>query len=396
MKYLDDKLIVCLSTADWDNPNWTNKQHIMSRLAKNNDVFYIESLGLRQPTIKSKDLTRIIKRLASFFQGIKKRNERLYVFSPIVIPFHKYKIIRIINEKLLEFYVRYGIKKIKKRGQQVIIWTYAPNVSDLIRKIKSDLIIYHCVDELSGIEGIPSEIINWEKDTVDSSDAIFTTSKELYTSKKEMSQKNNVYYLPNVADFEHFNKALTIKKRPKELNSINKPIIGFIGAISEYKIDIDLIRNSALHYKDFQFILIGKVGEGQPSTNIEKLKGLENVQLIGQKDYKDLPDYLAFIDVCIIPNLVNSYTKGVFPMKFFEYLAAGKPIVTTSMMNLYEFRDVAYISKDNADFIENISNALNESPGNSERRMSIAKLNTWESRIDSMDNIINQYYNVPK
>ena len=373
---------IIFSTADWDNPFWTNKQHIASRLAKrNNRVLYIESLGLRAPTVKAQDLSRIVKRIFSFFKGARKVDENIWVYSPLVIPLHRFKIIRVLNHILLVSILRYY--KFKLKLTNPITWTYNPIVLDMMNSLKPAIKVYHAVDDLSAAPGLNGEVIKKEEiRLLQEMDVVFCTSLKLFSHCQKYN--NNTHYQSNVVDYEHFSQAKLYQKEPLDLKEIPHPRIGFIGAVSEYKVDINLILEVAKKFPHWQWVLIGKVGEGQPGTSIETLKEFNNIHLLGPKNYKILPSYLAHFDLCSIPTPVNDYTNSMFPMKFYEFMAAGKPIIARNIDSLKEVRDLHYSYSNPDEFVEAVNKSLNSGIISPEKCEEQARKNTWENRLDLM------------
>ncbi|GIP44130.1 glycosyl transferase [Paenibacillus sp. J45TS6] len=384
---------IIISTADWDNPFWTNKQHIAKRLAdRGYKVLYLNSMGLRAPSGNSKDLKRILRRFKLMFKGLQQRHDNLWVWSPIVIPYQKSSFVRKLNFLISKYFIKHYVKKLNFTNY--ILWTYNPISQPLLNKGEVTS-VYHCVDEVSVQPGMPEEVIReQELLLVKNVDIVFATSQSLYEKRKSINTAT--YYSANVADFDHFSQARTKKYEiPMELKKLQGPIIGFIGAISGYKLDYQLIYEIAQSNPDKNFVFIGQVGEGDPKTNVSLIQQLKNVYLIGPKPYEELPRYLRHFDVCLLPNNLNEYTKNMFPMKFFEYLAAGKPVVMTPLHALQEYYHLCYVAKNPKEFSESINDALNEKNGQNfnelvNSRISEAQLHDWESRIDNMLDKVSQ------
>jgi glycosyltransferase involved in cell wall biosynthesis len=145
---------------------------------------------------------------------------------------------------------------------------------------------------------------------------------------------------------------------PHDLSNLKGPIIGFIGAISAYKLDFDLIAQIARHKADCDFVFIGRIGEGDSSTDVSALSNLPNIHFIGPRPYSELPMYLHWFDIALLPCLINNYTTYMFPMKFFEYVAAGVPVVTTNLPSLQDYARYANISGDEDSFLSMINYIL--------------------------------------
>lgn len=383
--------IVLFSTADWDNPFWTNKQHVALQLNKQGHrVFYIDSIGLRRPSANPSDIDRIAKRILKACSSPKIVRENLLVWSPFLIPFHRFNIITKINYTILNKWLHYWLRKLKFKPQ--LLWTYNPITMKLLDTTMFDNIVYHCVDEIKEQPGMPHEtIMEAEEKLVSTADIVFVTSQSLLETRKQLNSRT--YYFPNVADYDHFSKAmLNSTAVPDDLDNIPKPRIGFVGAISGYKVDIDLIAYVAKMRPKWSLVLIGKVGEGDPWTKTSAIKDLPNVINLGPRPYAQLPAYLKGIDVAILPNLLNAYTRAMFPMKFFEYLAAGKPIVSVNLPALRQFSDIVYLAKNYNDFIIGIEKALNDDNSEAKnKRCLIASKYTYKTRTEQMMSIIENY-----
>jgi glycosyltransferase involved in cell wall biosynthesis len=381
------KNIVLLSTADWDNPFWTNKQYVALELSKMGyKVFYIDSLGLRRPTATAQDFNRILKRIKKSLKPPRRINDNLWVWSPILLPFQSNRYVRKFNYFLLNNWLNFWLYKLGIKKD--IFWTYNPLTLDLFKTDEYKILVYHCVDEIKAQPGMPVEILEKaEENLCKKSDVIFTTSRNLYETRKILNK--NTHYFSNVADYNHFSKAMDENtKIPEDLLKISSPRIGFIGAISSYKLDFKLIEFLAKKMPNYSFIFIGKIGEGDPWTNVDHLKKYHNIYFLGPKDYKVLPNYLKGLEVTILPNNINEYTKSMFPMKFFEYLAAGKPIVSVNLDSLKEFKNVCLLSDTYEEFAKNIEFALKNPKFNIEKRIEIAKKFTYSERMKKMMEIV--------
>jgi len=245
-------------------------------------------------------------------------------------------------------------------------------------------LVYHCVDEIKAQPGMNTAILETaEERLTKKSDIVFASSHLLAETRSVWNP--NTHYLPNVADFEHFSKALKPETLvPDDLAEIKGPRLGFIGAISGYKLDFKLIREIATKRPDWSIVLIGQVGEGDPGTDITHLQGLPNLHLMGPRPYDQLPAYLKGIDVALLPNMINEYTDAMFPMKFFEYLAAGRPVVSVDLKSLRDYSRMVAIAGSPKEFITAIEATLGGNAPPIEHRLALAKKHTYESRTRNM------------
>jgi glycosyltransferase involved in cell wall biosynthesis len=377
------KDVVLLSTADWDNPFWTNKQHVAVELAKlGYRVLYIDSLGLRRPSASARDMRRIAKRLFKAVRPPRKVRDNLWVWAPIVLPWHGNPYVRRINRALLGGGLRAWLKLLGLKRQW--LWTYNPLTTEFFDLRSFPCRIYHCVDEIKAQPGMPVEVLaTAEEKLCRQADVIFTTSARLTETRRRWNQ--NTHYLPNVADYEHFHAALASETEvPADLAAIPGPRLGFVGAISGYKVDFPLVRQIAETHPDWSVVLIGEVGEGDPWTDSSILHGLPNLHLLGPRPYRELPSYLKGFDVALLPNQINEYTDSMFPMKFFEYLAAGRPVVSVGLKALCDFSDVASIAGSPDEFIAALEKNLSGDVPPLDRRLHVAREHTYEARTQRM------------
>lgn len=384
---MSNRDVIILSTADWDNPFWTNKQHVASQLAsRGHRVLYIESLGLRRPSASKADLKRILFRAWKGVRPPRNVSTNLWVWSPVVLPFHGNPVVRLINRVSLRLGLSFWSTIRNISVSRAIFWTYSPLTTSFFDLSSFSSVVYHCVDEVKAQPGMPvGEIERRELELVRSSDVVFVTSRSLERSR--LIENRNTYYFSNVADYDHFSRArLASTIVPPDIKGVGRPVIGFVGAISGYKMDFGLVAEVARLQPDWSFVLIGKVGEGDPWTDVSALKGLPNVHLIGPKPYRELPAYMKGMDVAMLPCAINEYTAGMFPMKFFEYLSAGLPVVSTPLEALSEYSDVVRFAADPISFVRAIEGCLTERLNSDfERRVEgVARQHTYEVRMDRM------------
>ena len=237
--------VVLCSTAEWDNPFWTNKQHVASVLAqRGHRVFYIESLGLRRPSASARDLKRILRRVAKAARGPRRVAPGLWVWSPLVLPFQGSRFARAANRLLL--HVGLSVQTRVRGLRNELLWTYNPMTTRLLDVGQWRRVVYHCVDDIAEQPGMPAEAIREaDSELCRVADVVFTTAPRLAEERQGLNPA--IHFLPNVADHSHFGRALDPStKVPPDLSAIPGPRLGFVGAISGYKVDFDLVRELAL------------------------------------------------------------------------------------------------------------------------------------------------------
>lgn len=377
----EQKNIIIYSTADWDNPFWTNKQHVAQQLSERGyNVLYVESLGLRAPTLKMADAQRVIRRLKKFVQGLREISPKLSVLSPLAIPGGgKFPKIKKVNDLLVRMQIKMAIRKLGLQHHWA--WTYNPLSLQLLSSFQPEKIIYHTVDDLSAAPGMDSVAIRKsERELLQKANIIFCTSPKLLETVQTQTRQP-VFYYPNVVDVEHFRRSHNCAV-PLDLQKIPAPRLGFVGAISNYKLDMELINKTAEKHPEWSFVFIGKVGEGQPNTDL-KLNASPNIHLLGPKSYSEIPNYMHHFDVGLIPCPINDYTQSMFPMKFFEYLASDTPVVARNIDALKEFQKIHFAYDTIEEFETQILKALNTKNifDNCQTDLDVY---SWKTRLDTM------------
>lgn len=371
---IENQDIICLSTVDWD-PIWTRKQQIISRLPLSNRILYVEPpISLLSP-FKDKACW---KKWPLWWKGLRQWRENIYLYSPPVIaPFgNVYRQVNRLNQAWLAPFIRRAARRLNFR--EPLLWTYLPNSADIVGRLGEKLVIYDCVDEHSAYSGFrPETVWDMEKSLLEKADIVFTTAEGLYEKRKPFSRE--IHLIPNAADVDHFQKSvLETTPLAPELKGLPHPVIGFVGVIQDW-IDLDLIADLAAARPGWSFVLVGPAG---PGVDLKTLHSLPNVHLLGRRNKEVLPSYFKGFDVCLNAFRLNRLTATVSPLKFYEYLASGKPVVSVPLPAVEPFADVVEIARTPAEFLKKIEQALAlETPERRKLRLKRAQENSWDQRV---------------
>ncbi|HPQ67872.1 MAG TPA: glycosyltransferase [bacterium] len=371
--------IICLASSSWD-AMWVNAQHLMSRLAADNRVLYVNNLGLRAPGKNKGDWAKVRRRLGEWFSGAQKKADNLWVLSPVSVPLHQSAAVRSFNRWSLIRSLRGHARRLG--FQRPILWTFLPLGVELIGQLDESLVVYHCVDEYAANPGVAvDELRAMEDALLRRADLVFATNPVLYEERKDRSKR--AVYVGNVAHTPHFEPS-TQRDIPEKLRHLPRPILGYTGNISGYKTDLELLVKTARAMNEGSLVLVGPVGWGDPSTDVTALQELPNVHFIGRVDYDELPAYVAAFDICLMPLRVNESTRRSFPMKFYEYMAAGKPIVSVDLPAFDRYRtrpELCRVAADHDDFLEAICRTIADQGDYTDARLTEARANSWDVRV---------------
>ena len=298
--------VICLSHLRWDFV-YQRPQHLMSRFAAEGRVFYFEE------PIYIDGETHL---------SVSPRGENLFVCVPHInhadgIEQGTYEIEREMLDKLIT----------ENNLENFIEWFYTPMALEFAAHLKPAIAVFDCMDELSAFKNAPPELLANEQKLIDRADLVFTGGQSLYEAKKDRHAR--VFAFPSSIDAAHFSKARTIKNEPADQAKIAAPKLGFCGVIDE-RMDTILLAEMADLRPDWQFVMIGPVVKIAP----EDLPRRSNIHYLGGKNYDELPAYLSGWNVALMPFAINESTKYISPTKTPEYLAAGKPVISTAIRDV--------------------------------------------------------------
>lgn len=329
-------------------------QHIISRMSKKYKVLYVEEPCLKADTHESKLL---------------ELSPTLDVLQPNV------NCIEEIYE-VLSTYI--------KGNTFSIGWFYSASFVPLLKYFYFDQLVYDCMDELTLFKGAPEKLIEQEKYLISKATVVFTGGKSLYKAKEK--RHRNVHCFPSSVDQQHFAKALNGIAVPEDIAAIPKPIVGYFGVIDE-RIDLTLLYETAMLRPSISFVMIG------PLAKIEEneLPRLKNIHYLGMKDYKELPGYIKYFDLAMMPFALNDATKYISPTKTLEYMAAHKPIVSTAITDVVtEYSHCVAIVDSKESFAEAIDAAIEDFPDPFMRfdYNTILQNTSWDATAAAMQNLI--------
>ena len=373
--------VVCISTTNY-YPIPTRKQNVMNRLS-DAEIIYIDPPVSYIAPLKDKNCK---ERLTKWKQPGEKVQDNVTVYAaPPVIPFfNKYRFINKINQKRQAKFIR---QKMKEHGfEKPYVWCYSPTSCDAVDLIPKKGLIYDCVDRHSAYQGMinPAVVDKQEEDLAKKADFVFCTAEGLRETLEQYNE--NIAMIPNGAAYEIFSQVAEGEDKPVDPE---KPVFGFVGMLQEC-IDYDCIEALAKKYPDGEVRLIGRTLPGVDLTHLEQYP---NVKFCGLVPQKELPAKIKEFDVCLNVFREGRLSKDVSPLKFYEYLATGKPVVSTrEPLQVSDFADVVHVASGLDDFLVKCEEALREEePTKAEKaakRMEYGRQCSWDERVKQMEAIL--------
>lgn len=367
--------VVCLSSADWNAPLWTNKQHLMARLAENGvRVLYVDSLGFRRPRVGGPDVARMLRRVATWRPVARRMTPNLLRDTPLVLPAARSSTTVALNRVLLRARTR---RNLRVHGlERPVLWTYVPSATHIFDRSRFRALVYHCVDDLASYPGVDAASFrDAERALVEQVDVAIASSRPLERHLRRLGARSVVYW-PNPADTD------ALSGCSARAQDADPPVAGFVGALAEHKLDVDLVRAVARILPQWRFELVGPVGLGLASSTFRSERFPENVRVLPPVKLSQLRETLARFTVGIIPYSENAYTASVFPMKVFEYLAAGMPVVSTALPSLVDEVEHVEFADGPSEFADALCRALQTADEGRSARIRYAEGFSWARRTE--------------
>jgi glycosyltransferase involved in cell wall biosynthesis len=337
--------IVFISSIEWDFL-WQVHQEVALHFAKaGNRVLYIENTGIRVP--RPRDSARIVRRLqrwisSLFAGGVREVLPNILVSSPLVLPPFGGPVARWVNRWLLITTLR---RILTRLGRDPLLWTYLPTDTavELIRSLSTEksVVVYYCGADFSLLASHSAACRNTEVELLRLSDIVLTICPALADRCKLTN--DNVHIVPPMIDLGAFplsqphewftSEPPQSSTQSTALQHLPRPIIGYVGGLHRL-LDVDLLAAMIKKRPRWSWVFVGGA-----TSDMGKLRALPNVRLAGQLPHKKLANWIGQFDVCIVPYLNNALTATVVPMKIGEYLAMGKPVVSTDLPMVREFND---------------------------------------------------------
>ncbi|MCY1058190.1 glycosyltransferase family 1 protein [Nannocystis sp. SCPEA4] len=329
--------LVCLSHLRWDFV-YQRPQHLLTRCARARRVFFVEEPRHDDgpPRLEC---------------------ERRDCGVTVAVPHLPHDLDDEEREMLLRVLLDEMVRVHELRNY--VLWYYTPMALGFTRHLRPAAVVYDCMDELSNFLGAPAALRQRELELLRAADLVFTGGRSLCEAKREV--RPTAHLFPSSIDVAHFRRARAPQPEPADQAGVKPPRLGWFGVIDE-RFDCELLAAAADLRPEFSFVMIGPVAKIDPAS----LPRRPNIHWLGQKRYAELPAYIAGWDAAIMPFARNASTRFISPTKTPEYLAAGRPVVATSIRDVvdpYGLQGLVAIADDPAEFVAAVERALRRPRG---------------------------------
>lgn len=367
--------LICISHLRWDFV-WQRPQHLLSRLAQHYRVFFVE-----EPVTN----TEISEPRLETFEG---RGEHPVTVVRLLQPAKEHYWIGHNDPQTQATYERLLAEYFNVQGGgERIVWLYTPMAAPFVEVLQPSLLIYDVMDELSAFKGAPAALREQDRTMLGKADITFTGGVSLYRAR--LPYASNIHLFPSGVEIDHFARAADGKlPRPADIADLAAPILGYFGVVDE-RMDLPLLARLAEAHPEWNIVMLGPVIKIEPAD----LPQAPNLHFLGMKNYQELPAYLTWFDVALVPFAMNEATRYLSPTKTLEYLAANKPVVSTPIADIVElYGDYVRIGETPDEFVAQVEASLAESADEradrQERVQKLLQLHTWDYIAGEMVKLI--------
>lgn len=380
--------IACFSSTHWQFL-WQRPQQIMQRLSSYYNILYVDPPYPVSPVELAEREKQYPENLGARLKSIQ---NSLKILTPVKLAINA---DGMDNEDLARENARLVGAQIRKtlarlHWYQPLLWVYDLAAVPILTELTGRGVVYDCVDSFAAFSWADPHTSDWERKLLRRADVVITSARTLYQERRE--ENPHIYLIPNAADFEHFAKT-SVTTEPGELRKIPHPRLAFVGAVYEW-LDMKLLAKLAQDHPAWSLVMIG------PQQSGLELPEVSNLYWLGTREYKLLPWYMQYFEVMLIPFLHNEVTDHANPIKFWEYLAAGKPVVATRLPEIPPIPGVTWLCDNYHQFQEGCLKALKVAADpilraeTSEKARNFARINSWDERCRIIRGILRDHFNM--
>lgn len=386
MKGKEDISIVVFAGCDW----WYHNRGLfccqtMSRLARSHKLLFVNSLATRFPSLKTDRhaVSKILRKLRSLARFLRKSDNGMYVLTPFSLPFFEKPIVGSLMIMLTRLQIRMVMALLSISRPVIIV--ACPPAWRIAQKVPHRYLVYQRTDFYEEMPGANKDFLQQcDHELMTHADLVLYVNAGL--CREGMKKNRNSLLVGHGVDYSLFASACTSEAIPEDIAAIPRPRIGFYGDISDDVCDFALLEHIARTLPSASIVLVGAV-----SSDVQRLRDISNIHFLGQKPYQEIPHYGKAFDVAIMPWKQNKWIEFCNPVKTKEYLAQGKPIVSTDYPELEPYHHVVYPAQNYDEFVEQLKKALRENdPSLQEKRRRLVENETWDDKSKMILDTIHQ------
>lgn len=350
---------------------------MMRRFAERGRVLYVNSIVMRRFNVGEGRMfwRRLVRKARSIGRGLVKVGQRFWVYSPCSLPVHHLATLRHINARTIFAQVRWVMRALEMG--KPMVWVACPVACEVALRLPRWALAYQRTDRFEEYPGVErDQIAAYDRRLKAAADVTFYVNRKMMA--EEAGQCRRAVFLDHGVDFERFASVEKVSEVPEELRGLRRPIVGYFGDIDEKIIDMELLEAVVRRLPECRFVFVGG-----SSVDTSRLGARPNVTMVPRRPYDAIPHYGKCFDVAIMPFLRNDWIECCNPIKLKEYLALGKPVVSTPFSELEHYNGQVYCASTAEGWEIAIRQALREdSPERIKSRRDRVRSFSWESRAE--------------
>ncbi|MGH9856423.1 MAG: glycosyltransferase, partial [Acidobacteriota bacterium] len=304
----------------------------------------------------------------------------------------KYAVLRHLNHLLNRWCVLAAARYLGFTGAGCVVWIYDTEAAEYLSAFPNNTVVYDCVDDhaaQSGVNRNAKQVEYEESRLLHRADLVTVTSERLFQLKS--SSNSNTHLVLNAGDVELYTRPAPLEAQKKArllLGSLQAPILGSVGALDSYKVDFDLIMSVAKQHPQWQFVFIGKPVVERRQPLVRLLSSLPNIHLLGPVDHTHVSAYVEYFTACLIPYRYNRYNAASFPLKFWEFMMSGKPIIACGVPELRRYDSFIHYTKNKQQFVAAVKDVLGKKDTTGKKRRNLAQHHSWQHRVKTLESLL--------
>jgi len=380
-------VIVFISLEPWDDI-WRRNQFLCDGLLRRSietKILFVQPAFDNSHSVRTRKLGNVQYSPSLISGGY---GDRLHLCTPTKWFPNSFPIGRDWNEKFLISQIKWALRGLSWNPTH--LWINQHEAAHLLGAVIAPKSVYDITDDWTKFSGNQSqlELITEQDATLcKSCDNVIVCSQQLFDDKATLVDPEKLHLIPNGVHVDHYKSVPDMSKPVHALAKYwKKPTFGYTGTIHADRVDVSLIAAVAKAYPSATIAMVGPNLLDQAEQLV--LDRFSNIVFVGSQRYADLPDIMRSFDVCMVPHLMTPFTESLNPIKLWEYLAAGKPVVSTNVAGFRDFMDMLFVSDNVDEFILALSTALTADKANPTSRQAIAKQHSWERRLSDVVNVL--------
>jgi len=370
---------------DWGGQP-SSTQQLIKHLARNRKVVWINSIGLRQPQFCKQDIKRLWQKISAAMASVMSNKQQqtvndnhnhydnnFVVINPTTMPAPRAAITRYLAAQLLAYQIRQVLNT--SRLHQPVLWISLPTAVDIVGKLGESAVVYYCCDDFNSLEGVDHHTVSQrEQQLANCADLILATSDLLHA---KFSNKP-VVTVEHGVDFKLFSQP---SQRASDLPTNNNPTAGYYGSIASW-LDLELLQQTIAQLPNWNFVFIGKI-----TVDVSVLRQYSNVYFIDNKPHHLLPSYSQHWTASLLPFKINDQILACNPFKLREYLAAGRPIISTNFPALLSYQPLIDVVNNSQQMVAALQRARCHDQIDPRKRQAVIN-HTWQDRANQVAKLV--------